>query len=257
MSLHKTEAVILRNARSGESSLLVYCYLKDGGRQNLLAKGARNPKSVMVGRLEPFSHAEILYYQSDPEKLGIVSQVEIIRSNPQIAEDIRRLSHASAIVEALEDIVPQSESNDEIFDLLQKSLYQVNYCHGSKLEFFFAAFLLKLLSISGFHPDFNSCVKTGADLSDVDEALFSAVDGGVVAASVADKDTLYYKLNKGTRRVLNEILASDIDKLAGINFSNDQKKLVRALLLKFLSVHTERAPKLASLDFLDRIKPAE
>ncbi|MBU1319555.1 MAG: DNA repair protein RecO [candidate division Zixibacteria bacterium] len=257
MSLHKTEAVILKNARSGESSLLVYCFLKDGGRQNLLAKGARNPKSVMVGRLEPFSHAEILYYQSDAEKLGIVSQAEVIRSNQLLSEDIRRLSHASAIVETLEDIVPQAESSEAVFDLLQKSFYQMNYCHGSKLEFIFAAFLLKLLSLSGFHPEFNRCVKTGEDLSDIDEALFSSADGGVVAASAADKDALYYKLNKGTRRVLNLILSSDMDKLGSVNFSNDQKKLVRAMLLKFLSIHTERAPKLASLDFLDRIKPAE
>lgn len=257
MSLHKTDAVILKNSRSGESSLLVYCYLKDGGRINLLAKGARNPKSVMVGKLEPFAHVELLYYQSNPEKLGLVSQVEVIRSNPELSGDIRRLSYASAVVEVMERMTPQAELNLNLFKLLQETLYQLNYCRGSKLEFYFAAFVLKLLGLSGFRPEFNRCVKTGVDLSDDDEVLFSAEDGGVVSHSAANPDGRYFKLNVGTRKVLNLILSTDVDKLSRVNFSAGQKRLVRALLLKFLAVHTDKAPALASLDFLDRIKPAD
>jgi DNA repair protein RecO (recombination protein O) len=257
MSLHKTNAVILRNSRSGESSLLVYCYLKDGGRVNLLAKGARNPKSAMVGKLEPFGYVELLYYQSDPEKLGMISQAEVIRNNQEIAGDIRRFSYASGVVEALEALAPRGESNDEIFSLLHKTLYQLNYCHGSKLDFYFFAFLLKLMTISGFRPELNRCVKTGADLGDDDEALFSAEQGGVVSPGAADPSGRYFKLNRGVRRVLNLILSTDIDKLSGVNFSAGQKNLVRALVLKFMAVHTERAPALTSLDFLDRIKPAD
>ncbi len=254
MSLHKTEAVILRNSRSGESSLLVYCYLRDGGRMNLLAKGARNPMSKMVGKFQPFSEAELVYYQSSSEKLGIVSQAETTRSNEEISGDIRRLSYASAVAESLEAIVPQGETNEQIFDLLRKALYQLNYCHGSKLDFFFAAFLLKLLSISGFHPELRRCVKTGADLSEEEQALFSAELGGVVSRGAADPEARYYKLNRGVRKVLDLILSTDIDRLGGVSFSAGQGRLVRALMLKFMSVHTERQPALTSLDFLDRIK---
>lgn len=257
MSLHKTDAVILRNSRSGESSLLVHCYLKDGGRVNLLAKGARNPKSILVGKLEPFSQAEILYYQSDLEKLGIVSQAETIRNHKEISGDIRRLSYASAVVESLEAVTPQGESNNEVFRLLQKTLYQMNYCHGSKLFSFLAAFLLRLLSISGFHPELNRCVKTGADLRDLDQVLFSAEQGGVISRDAADPEGRYFKLNKGVRKVLDLIISTDIDKLGGVSLSAGQKRLIRALMLKFLAVHTERAPVLASLDFLDRIEPGD
>jgi DNA repair protein RecO (recombination protein O) len=255
MSLYKSDAVILKNARSGESSLLVYAYLKDGGRQSLLAKGARNPKSAMVGRLEPFTVTEIMYYRSDPEKLGMISQVEVIRNHPQLSEDLRRLSHASAVVESLESIITQSESNRQIFELLRSVLYQLNYCHGSRLEFYFAAFLLQLLSLSGFRPEFRTCVRTGADLSEQEEVLFSAEAGGVISPEAADPDSRYYRLNKGVRRALTLILDSDINKLSGVNFSAEQRKLVRALLLKYLAVHTESSPKLASLDFLDKLAP--
>lgn len=255
MSLHKTEAIILKNSRSGESSLLVGCFLRDGGRRNLLAKGARNPKSALVGKLEPFSVAEVLYYQSSEEKLGVVSQVDIVRSNTEISEDIRRLGYASAVVEILEALATQPETSEEIYDMMQKTLYQINYCHGSKLEFFLSAFLLKLLSLSGFHPEFNRCVRTGADLTEEEEVLFSAEAGGVVARDSAEVNGRFYKLNLGTRKVLNVILDSDIDALNNVNFSNEQKKKVRALLLKFLAVHADRVPTLSSLDFLERIRP--
>jgi DNA repair protein RecO (recombination protein O) len=255
MSLHKTDAIILRNSRSGESSLLVYGYLKEGGRVNLLAKGARNPKSVMVGKLEPFSEVELLYYRSSDEKLGVVSQAELGRSFWELSGDIRRLSYASATVESLEAVVPQGESNEQVYSLLQKTLYQLNYCHGSKLDLYFAAYLLKLLSIAGFHPELRRCVKTGIDLTGDDQVYFSAEQGGVISRNAADPEGRYFKLNKGVRKVLELLLATDIDKIGGVSLSAGQKRLVRVLLMRFLAARTERAPALTSLDFLDRIKP--
>ncbi len=255
MSLFKTDAVILRSSRSGESSLLVHVYMKDGGRDNLLAKGARNPKSVLVGKLEPFSLVEILFYRSDAERLGVVSQADIIRTYPNISNDIRRLSYASALIEILESLVPRAESNQDIFRLFTDSLYQMNYCHGSKYDFYFSAFLLKLLGISGYYPEFNRCIKTGVDLSEVDETLFSAEAGGLVSHDAANDQEKYFKLNKGTRKVLSAIQSTDMDKLGNLNFSQDQKKLVRALLMKFLAVHIEKPPAFSSLEFLEKIKP--
>ena len=221
---------------------------------NLLAKGARNPRSRMVGKLQPFSEAEIIYYQSSADKLGIVSQAEVVRSNELISGDIRRLSYASAVAESLEAITPQGETNEQVFGLLRKALYQLNYCHASKLDFFFAAFLLKLLSVSGFHPELARCVKTGADLRGEDQVLFSAELGGVVSRIAADPEGKYFKLNKGVRKVLEHVLSTDVDKLTGVGFSAGQGRLVRALMLKFMAVHMERRPALTSLDFLDRIK---
>ncbi len=255
MSLHKTDCIVLRSARSGESSLLVYCYLKDGGRTNLLAKGVRNPKSKMVGRVSQFSVVEILYYRSDPEKLGVVSQIDTIRDFPAIKDDIRRLSYASAVVEVLESLVPRDETSVEIFSLMRRTLYQLNYAHGSKLDFLFMAYLLRLLSLSGYHPEFNMCVRTGKDLRSESTAYFSPEEGGVVAKDAADARGLFFKIDQGTRKVLNLILESPIDKLTNVNFSKSQKEPVRAMLLKFLSVQTEKAPNLSSLEFLNKISP--
>jgi len=255
MSLHKSDAIILRTAKSGESSLLVHTYLKENGRTNLLAKGVRNPKSKMVGKFGQFAVVELLYYRSDLEKLGVVSQVDTIRNHTELGSHMRRLSYASAVIEILESLTPQDEPNAEIYDLLRHVLYQMNYSHGSKLEFLFLAFLLKLLSISGYHPEFNTCVRTGTDLTNEPEVLFSAADGGVVDRSAADNGGTFYKLDLGTRKVLNLILDSDIDKLNNINFSRNQKDPVKAMLLKFLAVQTDTSPRLSSLEFLDKIKP--
>lgn len=255
MSLNKTDAIILRSSRSGESSLLVHVFTKDGGRENLLAKGARNPKSVLVGKLEQFSLAEILFYRSDAEKLGVVSQVDLIRAHPEISEDIRRLSYASALIEIIESLVPWGEANQDIFKLFTDSLYQMNYCHGSKYDFYFSAFLLKILGISGYYPEFSRCIKTGEDLSEIYEALFSAEAGGLVSHDAANSQERYFKLNKGTRKVLIAIQSTDMDKLGNLNFSQGQKKLVRALLMKFLAVHIEKPPVFSSLEFLEKIKP--
>ncbi|MEJ2720147.1 MAG: recombination protein O N-terminal domain-containing protein [bacterium] len=60
--IKKDEGVILRSARSGETSKLVTFLGLESGKIRLIAKGALGGKSPFRGVLEPGNHLEIVYY---------------------------------------------------------------------------------------------------------------------------------------------------------------------------------------------------
>jgi DNA repair protein RecO (recombination protein O) len=264
MTLHKTDAIILKRDRQGETSLLVDAFLASDGRTRLLAKGARNPDSVLVGKLEQFSEVELMFYRKNDDNLGVISQVNQIRGNSDLSGDIRRLSYASAVVEALESVVLPGEKQKQVFELVRQTFYMLNYCQPRKLEFYFLAFLFKSLDLLGLSPELERCVKSGQPI-ETDEVLFSVEKGGVMAHEQADSQTQakawgtpgfslgYLKLDRGIIRSLQDIRKSSIDKLKGLNFSDKQKDVVRDMLLSFFSYHTGSKPDFNSLSFLSKL----
>jgi len=232
---------------------MVEVFLRNKGRSTLLAKGARKPGSSMVGKLEPFSEVELLYYRKNDESLGVISQVEEKRSNSDLSGDIRRLSYASAVVEALKGMVYRGEEGQEsMYNLVAATFYMLNYALPRKLEFFFLVFLLKSLDLIGLSPQFEHCVKTGKPIEE-EEILFSVELGGVISKSAASSENTYFKLDRGIVNSIKKARESDIDKLKGLVFTEKQSAVIKDLLFSFLSYHTEGKPGFNSLNFLSKL----
>ena len=126
MPIQKAEGVILRRIKYSETSLIVTLYTREYGKIGLIAKGARNPKSKFVGSLEPASCVSIIYYHKEGRDLQMLSEVDSMRSNSSIINSIRKIAVAFAIVNLIDSVVTESESNEDIFDLLKESLLALN-----------------------------------------------------------------------------------------------------------------------------------
>jgi len=252
MTLHKHDAIVLKRDRSGDSSLLVDLFLRDGGKVKMLAKGARNPGSVMVGKLEPFDEVEVVFYRKNDESLSIISQINQKHSNPDLTADIRRLSYASAVVEALNNMVYADEKHEKIYQLVSGTFYMLNYAQPRKLEFYFLVFLIKAMDLIGISPQFDKSARSGNPIED-EEILFSVPDGGVIGKAEADPQGAYFRLDRGIVKAIQKCREADIDKLKGLNFSDKQKDIIKDLLLSFLNYHTDGKPSFNSLNFLSKL----
>jgi len=124
--IQKAEGVILRRIKYSETSLIVTLYTREYGKIGLIAKGARNPKSKFVGSLEPASCVSIIYYHKEGRDLQVLSEVDSMRSNSSIINSIRKIAVAFAIINLIDSVLTESESNEDIFDLLKESLYALN-----------------------------------------------------------------------------------------------------------------------------------
>ena len=105
-----SEAVVLRSFRLGEADRILHLYTQDHGRVGAVAKGVRKTKSRFGGRLEPFSHVELVLHQGRGD-LDTVTGASLVRSHDRIRSEPYRLQVGMIGLEAMLKLFTEQEAN--------------------------------------------------------------------------------------------------------------------------------------------------
>lgn len=180
MPLYKTKAIVLRTRDIGETSRIITLYSLRYGKIDAVAKGIKNLTSRFGARLEPFTLVDlVLFGDVEKEGLHIITQAQIINSHQALREDINRIAIGSFLVELVASLV-EGGGEPNIFYLLENFL-QALETRTSPL--FIYAFSLKLLSLLGFKPHLENCLRCHGKLEVEVKVMFSATEGGMVCLS--------------------------------------------------------------------------
>ena len=95
MSLQKSEAIILKTQRLGETSKILTLYSRKFGKMKVVAKGSRGLKSRFFGTLEPLNHIAIVYYFKETRELQLLSQADIIHAFVNLKDNLEKYSLAA------------------------------------------------------------------------------------------------------------------------------------------------------------------
>ena len=109
MAILKTEAVVLKGWKLGETSKIVSLYTRDFGKVKVVAKGGRGPKSKFKGCLEPLTHIRIVYYDKRTRDLQLLSQADLIDPYLHIVGNVERTSLGLATAELVNKAVAGEE----------------------------------------------------------------------------------------------------------------------------------------------------
>ncbi len=164
---YKTEAVVLRSLRFGEADRVLHLYTLDRGRIGAVAKGIRRTKSRFGGRLEPFSHVELVLHEGKGE-LQTITGVQLIRPHSAAREGHYRLSVGFVALEAMLRLFPEQEANERAFGALTRFLDLLDETEARPdarpaLDPLVLSFQLKLLWLSGYLPHLTSCAECGVE----------------------------------------------------------------------------------------------
>jgi len=85
MGLVNTDAIVLRTYNLAEADRIVLCLTRDAGLVRAVAKGARRMRSRFGAALEPFTFIRLDFYEKENRELVTISQVEILKSNFDLA----------------------------------------------------------------------------------------------------------------------------------------------------------------------------
>lgn len=172
MALYREHAIVLRTWKLGEADRIVSFVTRGRGKVRAVAKGVRRTKSKFGGRLEPTSHVAAQFYEG--RNLDIVLQAESIDQFPGFRTDVERFSRASAMLEVVDQVVQEHETNPQLYDLLLGALRTLARENAALV---LPGFFLKLLALEGQRPVLDHCAECGAE----DELVaFSFLDGGVL-----------------------------------------------------------------------------
>lgn len=172
MGLKHDQGIVLRSYPFGEADRVVVLLSPNSGKIRTVAKGVRKTKSRFGGRLEPFTHVDLVLYEG--RNLDTITQVAVLEPFPRLRTDLDAVVAAGTMVEAA-DAVAQEESSVRLFLLLQRGLKALEAgLYGPDL---ITSFLLKLADVVGVAPSLLRCASCGR-LDDLHR--FSFEGGGVV-----------------------------------------------------------------------------
>jgi DNA repair protein RecO (recombination protein O) len=187
---YTTEAVVLRSFKFGEADRVLHIYTLDRGRVGAVAKGVRKTKSRFGGRLEPFSHVELVLHHGRGE-LDTVTGAALIRPHDRSRTDPYRLQVGLIGLETMLRLYTEQEANERAFTALTRFLDALDDLPTSgrrpMLDTLVLAFQLKLLWLSGYLPHLGACVECGEE-----EGLVGYLPdaGGAVCGACARPGTI-------------------------------------------------------------------
>jgi DNA repair protein RecO (recombination protein O) len=229
MGLRRDQGIVLRSYPFGEADRVVVILSPNNGKLRTVAKGIRKTKSRFGGRLEPFTHVDLVLYEG--RNLDTVTQVSVIEAFPALRADLDRVLAAGTMVEVVDAVATEQEPSLRLFLLLQRGLRALDRRRdGVDLV---TSFLLKLTDIVGFAPALDHCAACGR--SDV-PLRFSLSEGGAVCGACHPDGTI--RLRSGLTDYLAVLATSDLDRLP----SEDARLSGEALGVtrRFLEHHLER-----------------
>ena len=179
MTLYRDQGVVLRTIKLGETDRIVTILSQGHGKIRAVAKGVRKPGSRFGARLEPMTHLAFQCYRGRSE-LDIVNQVETIDANRALREHYGCLTHAISMLEAADQVAQDREPNPALYRMLVRALLTLAANPSPLVS---GAFFWKLLSLEGYHPMLDECVRCGTTEDDGCEYVaFDLDEGGLLCA---------------------------------------------------------------------------
>lgn len=172
MPLYSDTGIVLRTHKLGEADRILVIMTADHGKVRAVAKGVRKPTSKFGGRLEPMAHVKLLVREG--RSLDTVSQVETIDHFRPLRTDLGQLTHAMAMIEAIDQVAPEREPTPHLYRMLLGGLRTLAAGPSALVV---PAFYWKLLAAEGMAPELESCVACGSPGPLV---AFSVDEGGVL-----------------------------------------------------------------------------
>jgi DNA repair protein RecO (recombination protein O) len=242
MPLYKEQGIVLRSVKLGEADKIVSILTQGSGKIRAVAKGIRRTQSKFGARLEPFTHVSLLLYQG--RNLDTVTQAEIISPFLRVRGDFELIAAGETMLEAVDKVSEDHERNVPLFLMLVKGLRALD--EGPRDPAAVAeGFLLKLLSLSGFHPALSACAVCG---SPGPLQWFAAGQGGAVCGGCAENEA--GRVSEPAIRWLDDLARVDLPGAGDMTPALDLRREARAMLYGFVEYHLER--RMRSFTLLSR-----
>jgi DNA repair protein RecO (recombination protein O) len=124
------------------------------------------------------THLAFQCYRGRSE-LDIVNQVETIDANRALREHYGCLTHAISMLEATDQVAQDREPNPALYRMLVRALLTLAADPSPLVS---GAFFWKLLSLEGYHPMLDECVRCGVTEEESTFVAFDLDEGGILCA---------------------------------------------------------------------------
>lgn len=205
-----TDAINLKSYNLSESDKIIVMYSKDKGLIKGVAKGVKKPKSKLGARMDLLVANKLMLYKG--KTLDRICQADVLNTFNKTRRDMDKIFYSMYISEVVSNFgVEDDPCSKEVYEILYKALEKISDSE-TKEEMLIAVikFQLKMMQISGFGIEFETCLGCGCHIDDRN-MYFSPRLGGVVCEKCNEnlhlKTLMHYKI----RDFLNAMVQFDFD----------------------------------------------
>jgi DNA repair protein RecO (recombination protein O) len=156
----KTEAIVLRKLNYGDTSTIASLFTKDYGKLSVMVKGGRNPKSKSANLIDPLNHIHIVIYRKDTREVQLLSSADMISHYPKIKQDLEKLKYSYAVLELINELIPEFEVNLRLFKGIIRIL-ELFETSTEEERVLFGRFFIFFISLLGYEIQFDKCSSCG------------------------------------------------------------------------------------------------
>lgn len=193
------DAIILKSIDYRDSDKIVTLLTREAGRLSAIARSAKKSKK-RFRTLEPF--CELRVELSGKSELKTLRGTELKRAHPHILISLDRMRCAGNACALVRHLSVEGSAHVELYDLLADFFKRLNSPPDSQ-KALTLGFSFRALSLTGFSPSLDRCVRSGAP-REGRAAYFDSELGGVVQRSHARRGSV--ALKSETLRLMSDAL---------------------------------------------------
>ena len=248
MGIVRTQGVITKETKFGETSKIITLITKDFGKISAIANNVRGAKSHLLSGLSLFTYSDIVLYEGKgKDSLFRINEINVIESFKGIRESIDKMAYASYFSEIINKAVNENNPENELLGLFLNSLYMLN-SDLADFRILKTAYEIKIAQISGYAPSFSECGKCGLK----EKLLYVDPSEGYVCCErcglLLKKS---FKINNTVRDLWSFILNNNLKQAISVTVDKEITDYLNKLTEEYLSLKFETEFK--TLKFLKNV----
>lgn len=241
MGTIKTKGIILAENNMDDFDKMLTMLTPGMGKISCAAKGARRPKSLLLGGTQFLCFGEyVLYKGGEVYNINSCEPIEVFYN---IRTDLDKLKYAVYITKIINDVVQENQNCYRILQLFLNTLYVISE-KEKNLDLVLAIFKMKLISIIGYMPNVRACSNCKGT-ENIDS--FSFKQNGFLCKECSKQDTSAIHISENTKCAIQYIISSEPKKIFSFNMPEPDLKELQIVSKIYFNEKLEKEYKLEDL----------
>lgn len=244
MPIQQTEALVLRMTPWSESSLIGSLYTRDFGKVSVVAKGARRPKSPFEAALDLLSVCRVVFIDKSTDALYVLTEAKLVQRFRTIDRQLLRLYCAYYVVELLEKLTDQHDSQPHLFEMTVDTLRSLER-KEVEVRAAILRFEIQLLRLTGHLPSFQLCAQCGNQVqSHGDWINYGPLSTGVLCSQCAPGSRQLMRIPVVVRDFVETYADANWQTIAMDHYIDHHRATIRAMMTRTFTCMLDQRLKL-------------
>ena len=219
--MHQSRAIVLRQIKYSETSLILKIYTEKEGLLSFIAKGVRGKKGKLrSAQFQALNLLDLSYRETRKSELRQIVDLKVIDPFTDLPFNPIKRTIAIFIAELIQNAIKEQEPNKKLFEFLYNSIHWIDLSKQS-YSHFHLLFMIKFTKYLGFYPM----------LEGYKDALYFDLQQGVFS-SVRPHNTHY--IDSEELNAWKQLVNAKLESNNSLIFSNTlNRKLLQTMLLYY------------------------